>query len=111
MSADGFELLQIMARNDEVGGYYVFDPGVFAALIFAFADDHFATAILFKTAFGFAGSQSCAGANVAIPIGIAQFALKDLAAGLTGQRVEELDVLWNLKICKASAQEILHGGR
>jgi hypothetical protein len=47
LSADGFELLQIMARNDEVGGYYVFDPGVFAALIFAFADDHFATAILF----------------------------------------------------------------
>jgi hypothetical protein len=56
-------------------------------------------------------SRSCAIANVVFPIGITQFAFEDLAAGLTRQRVEKLDFLWNLKICKASAQEILHGGR
>jgi len=31
----------------------LFDPGSFAALIFAFVDDRFATDILFKTAFVF----------------------------------------------------------
>jgi hypothetical protein len=53
LSADGFELLQIMARNDEVGGFHVFAPGFFPASIFAFGDDRFATGILFKTAFAF----------------------------------------------------------
>ena len=56
-------------------------------------------------------SRSCAIANVVFPIGITQFAFEDLAAGLTRQRVDKLDFLWHLKICKASAQEILHGGR
>jgi hypothetical protein len=31
----------------------LFDPGNFAAAIFAFVDDRFATDILFKTAFAF----------------------------------------------------------
>ena len=55
LSLDEFALLQIVAGNDEVGGFHFFDPGVVAAVIFAFADDRFATVILFKTAFAFGG--------------------------------------------------------
>jgi len=50
---DEFASLQIIACNDEVGGFHFFDPGSFPAPIFAFADDGFATGILFKTAFAF----------------------------------------------------------
>ena len=50
---DEFALLQIMARNDEVGGFHFFDPGSFPSVILAFADDRFATGILFKTVFAF----------------------------------------------------------
>jgi hypothetical protein len=49
-------LLQIIACNDEVGGFHFSDPDAFAAVIFAFADDRFATDILFKTAFAFAAA-------------------------------------------------------
>ena len=43
---------------------------------------------------------------------IAQLALEDFSAGLARQRVEELDVLWNLEIGEAPAQKCLHrGGR
>jgi len=72
-------------------------------VIFAFPDDRFATDILFKTAFGFSDPRSRAGANVALPIGIAQFALEDLATGLSRQRIEELDLLRNLEIGEASS--------
>ena len=57
---DEFALLQIVAGHDEVGGFHGFDPGIFAAVIFAFADDRFATDILFKTAFAFCGGFSAA---------------------------------------------------
>ncbi len=50
---DEFALLQILACNDEVGGFHVFDPGFFPAAIFAFGDDRFATGGLLKTAFAF----------------------------------------------------------
>ena len=40
---DQFALLQIVAGNDEVGGVHVSIPGCSAAVIFAFADDRFAT--------------------------------------------------------------------
>ena len=46
-----FAALQIVAGDNEVGRFHVFDPGGFAAGIFAVADDRFATASLFKTAF------------------------------------------------------------
>ena len=50
---DEFALLQVVARNDEVGGFHFRVPGVFTAAIFAFADVGFATAALFKTVFDF----------------------------------------------------------
>jgi hypothetical protein len=45
-------LLQIISRNDEVGGFHFGDPGCLRAVIFALTDDRFATATLFKTALG-----------------------------------------------------------
>jgi hypothetical protein len=54
---DEFALLEVVARNDELGGIHfrksVFRNPVFIAAIFAFADVGFATAALFKTAFDF----------------------------------------------------------
>jgi len=50
---DESALLQIVACNGEIGGFHFFDPGIFAAAIFAFADDRFATGSLFKTVFAF----------------------------------------------------------
>ena len=59
-SLNEFALLQIVAGNDEVGGFHLFGPGMVAAVIFAFADGCFATDILFKTAFAFSGGFSVA---------------------------------------------------
>jgi len=44
-------LLQVVARDDEIGGGHDCDPGFFLAAIFACADDGFATATLFETLF------------------------------------------------------------
>jgi hypothetical protein len=43
----------VWARDDEVGGFHFFDPGLLVAAIFPFADDRFATGSLFKTVFAF----------------------------------------------------------
>jgi DNA-binding transcriptional LysR family regulator len=42
---------------------------------------------LFKTTFGFCDLSSCPGANMALPIGIAQLALENLASRFARQRV------------------------
>ena len=83
-------------------------PALFLPAIIAFADDGFATAILFKTAFGFSQPRSRGGAEAAFLVEIAKLAFEDLAAGLARQRVEELDVLRHLEIGEMSAQELLY---
>src|SRR5258708_40316891 len=57
------------------------------------------------------GLRSRAGAEAAFAMEIAKLAFENLATGLTRQRVEELDVLWNLEVCQTPAQKILHRGR
>src|SRR5688572_6815881 len=66
-------------------------PVVFPPAIIVSADDRFATAIAFKTEFGFP-RPSGGGAQAALTVEIPELALEDLAAGLARQRVEELDV-------------------
>ena len=51
---DELALLQIVAGDDEVGGFHGFDPGIFPARIRSFADDRLATVILFETSFALA---------------------------------------------------------
>ena len=51
MQLDGPALLQIVARDDEVGGGHGFGPGFCPAASFAFVDDGFATPTLFETLF------------------------------------------------------------
>src|SRR3954465_6041117 len=66
-----------------------------AALLFAIiapGDDRFATARIFKTAFGFR-RRSAGGAQRPLAMEFAKLALENLAAGLARQRVEKLDVL------------------
>jgi hypothetical protein len=50
---DYLALLQIVAGDDEIGGLHCFDPCFSHAAIFAPSDECFATAMMFKTLFGF----------------------------------------------------------
>jgi hypothetical protein len=49
--------VKIAARDDEVGGFHFFDPGIQAS-IFATDDDRFATAIKSKTLFAYFAQPS-----------------------------------------------------